>query len=117
MVWMPRQPNQSSKHPPCWAESGSFIPFFSALRLTDFELSAALHARTLLPGSATHCRHCGASNRLRYDEICNQRAPWAVARHEQTKYAIGTALSTLEGVQVRVEPIIFGAEVAGVEGC
>jgi hypothetical protein len=101
MVWMPRQPNQSSKHPPCWAESGSFIPFFSALRLTDFELSAALHARTLLPGSA----------------ICNQRAPWAVARHEQTKYAIGTALSTLEGVQVRVEPIIFGAEVAGVEGC
>jgi hypothetical protein len=24
------------------------------------EASAALHARTLLPGAALHCRHCGA---------------------------------------------------------
>jgi hypothetical protein len=38
----------------------SVIPFFPALRLTDFEVSAALHARTLLPGGTTHCRHCGA---------------------------------------------------------
>jgi hypothetical protein len=38
----------------------SVIPFSPALRLTDLEVSAALHARTLLPGAALHCRHCGA---------------------------------------------------------
>jgi hypothetical protein len=61
----------------------SVIPFSPALRLSDFEVSAALHARTLLPGAATHCRHCGAQNQQGHDEICLRRAPWIVARHEQ----------------------------------
>jgi hypothetical protein len=86
----------------------SVIPFSPTLRLTDFEVSAALHARTLLPGSASHCRHCGSPNHLGHHEVCQQRAPWTVARHEQAKYAIGAALSTVEGVQVRVEPLITG---------
>jgi hypothetical protein len=70
----------------------SVIPFSPALRLTDFEVSAALHARTLLPGATSHCRHCGAQNQLGHDETCLRRAPWTVARHEQAKRAIGTAL-------------------------
>jgi hypothetical protein len=88
----------------------SVIPFSPALRLSDFEVSAALHSRTLLPGAATHCRHCGAVNRHGHDEICLRRAPWSVARHEQAKRTIGTALATLEGVQVHLEPLITGTQ-------
>jgi hypothetical protein len=88
----------------------SVIPFSPALRLSDFEVSAALHARTLLPGAATHCRHCGALDQLGHDEICPRRAPWTRARHEQAKRAIGTALATLKGVQVRLEPLVIGTQ-------
>jgi hypothetical protein len=88
----------------------SVIPFSPALRLNDFEVSAALHARTLLPGGATHCRHCGARNQLGHDEICVRRAPWTVARHEQAKRAIGTALATVDGLQVHLEPLITGTQ-------
>jgi hypothetical protein len=87
----------------------SVTPFSPALRLSDFEVSAALHARTLLPGAATHCRHCGAPNQLGHDEICLRRAP-TVARNEQAKRAIGTALSTVQGVQVHLEPLITGTQ-------
>jgi hypothetical protein len=86
----------------------SVIPFSPALRLTDFEVSAALHARTLLPGAATHCRHSGAPNQLGHDEICLRRVSWTVARHEQAKRAIETALATVEGVQVHLEPLVIG---------
>jgi hypothetical protein len=88
----------------------SVIPFSPALRLTDFEVSVALHARTLLPGAATHCRHCGSRNQLGHNEICIRRAPWTVARHEQAKRVIGQALATLEGVQVQVEPLVIGTQ-------
>jgi hypothetical protein len=84
----------------------SVIPFSPALRLSDFEVSAALHARTLHPGAATHCRHCGAPNQLGHEEICLRRAPWTVVRHEQAKLTIGTALATLERLQVHLEPLI-----------
>jgi hypothetical protein len=40
--------------------------------------------------------------------ICVRRAPWTVARHEQSKRTIGTALATLEGVQVRLERFVTG---------
>ncbi|GFZ44382.1 hypothetical protein JCM24511_02104 [Saitozyma sp. JCM 24511] len=88
----------------------SVISFSPTLRLTDFEVTAALHARTLLPGASTHCRHCGAPNQLGHDEICHRRAPWTVARHEQAKQAIGQALATVEGVQVHLEPLITGTQ-------
>ncbi|GFZ50354.1 hypothetical protein JCM24511_08111, partial [Saitozyma sp. JCM 24511] len=76
----------------------------------DFDVSAALHARTLLPGAATHCRHCGVQNQLGHDKICHRRAPWTMARHEQAKRAVGTALATVEGVQVHLEPFITGTQ-------
>jgi hypothetical protein len=86
----------------------SVTPFSPALRLTDFDVSAALHAGTLLPGAAVQCRHCGAPDQLGHDEICLTRAPWTVARHEQAKHAIGQALAKVEGVQVHLEPLITG---------
>ncbi|RSH94163.1 hypothetical protein EHS25_003966 [Saitozyma podzolica] len=39
-----------------------------------------------------------------------RRAPWTVARHEQAKHTIGTALATLAGVQVHLEPLITGTQ-------
>ncbi|GFZ44347.1 hypothetical protein JCM24511_02069 [Saitozyma sp. JCM 24511] len=88
----------------------SVIPFSPALRLSDFEVSAGLHARTLPPGAVTRCRHCGAPNQLGHDEICLRRAPWIMARHEEAKGTIGTARATLEGVQVHLEPLITGTQ-------
>jgi hypothetical protein len=49
---------------------------------------------------------CGAPNQLGHEEICFRRAPWTVVRLEQTKLTIGTALATLERLQVRLEPLI-----------
>ena len=88
----------------------SVIPFFQALKLSDFEVSAALHTRTLRQGCHLHCRHCGLQNSMGRDEICSLRAPWTMARHEQAKGVIGQALSTLEGVQVRLEPLILNTQ-------
>jgi hypothetical protein len=84
--------------------------FSPALRLSDFEVSAALHARTLLLGAATHYRHCGSRNQLGHEEICLWRAPRTVVRHEQAKRAIGTAMATVEGVQVHLESLITGTQ-------
>jgi hypothetical protein len=86
----------------------SVIPFNQALRLTDFEVSAALHIRTLCPSSLSHCRHCGSTNPLGHDEVCTQRWSWAVGRHELVKKAIGQALSSLEGMTVHLEPAAEG---------
>ncbi|GFZ47045.1 hypothetical protein JCM24511_04271 [Saitozyma sp. JCM 24511] len=36
--------------------------------------------------------------------MCLRRAPLTVARHEQAKRTIGTALAMLEGIQVNLEP-------------
>jgi hypothetical protein len=83
----------------------SVIPFHQALRLTDFEVSAALHHRTLNPGSAV-CSMCGILNSAGHAEVCTKGTKWTIARHEQVKYAIKRALETAEGVQVRVEPFI-----------
>jgi ammonia channel protein AmtB len=33
-----------------------------------------------------------------------------MARHEQAKRAVGTALATVEGVQVHLEPLITGTQ-------
>jgi hypothetical protein len=83
----------------------SVIPFHQGLRLTDFEISAALHHRTLHPGSAV-CTMCGILNSAGHAEVCTKGTKWTIARHEQVKYAIKRALETAEGVQVRVEPFI-----------
>jgi hypothetical protein len=72
--WTRRVPNLSWKRRPCSEGSGVRLCPSPALRMTDFEVSGAEHACTLLPGAPVHCRHCGAPNRLRHDEICLRRA-------------------------------------------
>jgi hypothetical protein len=83
----------------------SVIPYHQGLRLSDFEVSAALHHRTLSPGSAI-CSLCGVVNTAGHPEVCKKGTPWFVARHEQVKYAIKRTLETIEGVRVAVEPHI-----------
>jgi hypothetical protein len=84
----------------------SIIPYNAANRLTNFEVSAALHLRTLLTGNWVICRHCGQPNTFGHDEVCPHRAKWTVARHEQIKRTIANTLSTLPDTQVHLEPFI-----------
>ncbi|RSH85394.1 hypothetical protein EHS25_004790 [Saitozyma podzolica] len=44
------------------------------------------------------------------DHFAHRRAPWTVVRHEQAQRAIGTALATVEGVQVHLKPLITGTQ-------
>lgn len=46
----------------------SVKPLSPALRLTDSEVSAALHIRTVFPGAATQCRHRGSRDQPGHDE-------------------------------------------------
>jgi hypothetical protein len=84
----------------------SVIPYYQSLRLTDFEISAALHIRTLHPGFWLVCQSCGIQNDQGHAEVCPGRQQWAMARHEQVKRAIGGALRVIEGMQVDLEPLI-----------
>ena len=84
------------------------IPFNNSLRLSDFDLSAALQVRTMVPERDTHCQHCGAPSDLGHDEVCHQRHPWTLWRHEAVKNAIGNALGTLHGITARLEPPTHG---------
>lgn len=101
------------------------IPFYQALRLSDFEVSSALHLRTLHPGPTMVCPLCGIINSPGHAEVCQKRKKWNIARHEQVKRAIATALNQVEGVRVEVEPHIgetrrrndirvTGSEVSGL---
>jgi hypothetical protein len=82
----------------------SVVPFYQALRLTDFEISAGLHFKTLEVGPV--CPLCSQPNFAGHAEVCTRRKRWNIARHEQVKRAIGAALSKVEGARVIVEPHI-----------
>ncbi|GFZ44869.1 hypothetical protein JCM24511_02595 [Saitozyma sp. JCM 24511] len=49
------------------------IPFQPSLRLTDFEVAAALQLRTLAGEREAHCTHCGETNFFGHLEVCLQR--------------------------------------------
>jgi hypothetical protein len=90
----------------------SIIPFNNSLRLSDFEVSNALHLRTLLPGHATHCHHCGLPNELTHHESCRHRPKWTLARHEQVKYAIADGLKRCPSLgQLTIEPYVPGTQL------
>ncbi len=80
------------------------IPFNSSLRLSDSELSAALHLVTLAPERHAHCQYCGSPSSFNHGEICQQRHPSTLWRHEVVKNAIGHALGNLEGITAHLEP-------------
>jgi hypothetical protein len=85
------------------------IPYYQSLRLTDFEISAGLHAKTLHSGTRPVCTRCGIfSSEVGHAEVCPHRARWNTARHEQVKRAIASAFSKMQGVTVVVEPLIEG---------
>ncbi|KAI5448750.1 hypothetical protein NCC49_000977, partial [Naganishia albida] len=84
----------------------SVIPYYQGLRLTDFEISAGLHLRTLHPGSTTVCSLCSAENSAGHAEVCVGRKRWVTARHEQVKRAIASSLNRIQGVRVEAEPSI-----------
>jgi hypothetical protein len=81
------------------------IPFQPSLRLTDFEVSAALQLRTLAGEREAHCTNCGEANFFGRPEVCLQRKFWRVARHEGAKRIMGQALASTPGTRVRLEPL------------
>lgn len=99
----------------------SIIPFHSSLRLSDFELSAALHHRTLSPSKRTYCQHCGIRNEIMHDEVCPARPKWRIARHELLKYTLVDALSRCSSLgKVRAEPYVSGTHLRtdiSISGC
>jgi hypothetical protein len=103
---VPRPQSAKSSIFPAGEQVDIAIPFSGTLSITDREVSAALHARPLLPGAAVHCQHWGTSKRLVHGEIGLGRVPGAVARHKQDRRTIRTALATLDGLQVRLEHLL-----------
>jgi hypothetical protein len=80
------------------------VSLYQALRLTEFEISAGLHFKTLEIGPV--CPLWSQPNSAGHAEVCTRRKLWNIARHEQVKRAIGAALSKVEGAKVIVEPNI-----------
>ena len=90
----------------------SIIPFHPSLKLSDFELSAALHHRTLCPSKRTYCQHCGSRNEIMHDEVCPARPKWRIARHELLKHTLADALGRCPSLgKVRIEPYIPGTHL------
>ncbi|TIA94353.1 hypothetical protein E3P96_04148, partial [Wallemia ichthyophaga] len=63
----------------------STIPYNKQLKLSDTEISYALHIRTLCPGKDNNCRKCGMENSVGHDDICNSRENLRTARHDYVK--------------------------------
>src|SRR6202042_630329 len=72
------------------------IPFDSFNRLFDSDICAAMHLRTLCPGSADICRRCSLPNTPGHDEVCHSRPNWRLARHELVKKSMLYHLSTVD---------------------
>jgi len=90
----------------------SIIPFHTSLKLSNFELSAALHHRTLCPSERAYCHHCGSQNEIMHDEVCPARPKLRIARHELLKHTLTDALgrSTSLG-RVKLEPFVPGTHL------
>jgi hypothetical protein len=87
------------------------IPFSPALRFSDFEVSTArqLYTHGLRFQGLRHTAGT-VERQTNWDTTKYASGERTVARHEQAKRAIGTALGTLEGVQVHLEPLITGTQ-------
>jgi hypothetical protein len=91
-----------------WA---SIIPDRPLHRLADPDVCAALHVRTLCPGSADNCRLCGLTNAPGHDEVCHSRPNWRLARHEVVKKAIIHHLGATDKCSVISEPVVEGTKM------
>jgi hypothetical protein len=90
-----------------WLSSISFHPL---LKLSDFELSAYMHHRTISPSHQTHYQHCGIRNEMMHDEVCPARPKWHIASHEQLKHALACSPSLSLG-KGRIEPFVLGSHL------
>jgi hypothetical protein len=73
--------------------------------LTDFEVQALLHYRTLFP-TAPCCRFCGLSNYRGHAETCQGRTRCTIGRHETIKHSLAGALRWINDISVTEEPFI-----------
>lgn len=89
----------------------SAIPFNIATRLSDSEVSVALHYRTLCSGEAPNCAHCAKPNFSGHDEVCESRSNWRLARHEMVKKLLMRHIGTAKGTKVKAEPAIPGSHL------
>jgi len=72
------------------------IPYYHSLRLTDFEVSTAIHYRTLSTSPLTTCPWCSKSNSLGHDEVCLARSRQTVARHDFVARILHSTLKTID---------------------
>jgi len=75
-----------------WLET---IPYYHTLRLTDFEVSTAIHYRTSSTSPLTTCPWCTKSNSLGHDEVCLARRGQTMARHESVSRILHSTLKTI----------------------
>ena len=77
--------------------------------LTDEQVSAGLHARTLHPGAGPLCRNCSSTNVLGHDLVCTAVPSLRTKRHEVVKNAVFSAGRAVKGATGRVEPVVASA--------
>jgi hypothetical protein len=82
------------------------IPSSARFALSDGEIQANLHCRTLLSGYLGNCRRCAAPNLAGHDESCHGRQDFRVSRHESVKHALAAGLRSIPQMQVEVEPFL-----------
>jgi hypothetical protein len=84
----------------------SAIPYNSTGQFSDFEISCALHRRTLFCPLGP-CSHCANPISLGHDELCRgaTRPRFTILRHNGIVNALADCLRTVRGTRVQVEPI------------
>jgi hypothetical protein len=82
------------------------IPTSSRFLLSDNDVRANLHIRTLAPGYGGPCKRCANANVASHDEACPGRKDFRVSRHEAVKHALAAGLTTIKGMSVEVEPFL-----------
>jgi len=83
------------------------VPYNQQMKLSDHEVQAGLHARTLKKPNH-HCPKCGAPFESKHFDYCGADNTTITSRHESMKYAAGRALASIPGVVVEYEPNIGG---------
>ncbi len=71
-------------------------PYYHTLRLTDSEVSTAIHYRTLSTSPLTTSPWCSKSNSLGYDEVCLAGPRQTVARHDSVARILHSTLKTID---------------------
>jgi hypothetical protein len=79
------------------------LPTTKSFTLTDREISAALHFKTLCPGQATICSQ-GHENDFGHAELCDAYPPFSTSRHEIIKRQLISSLRSCPSFTVDSEP-------------